>query len=107
MQWAPINARTLRGLNWRGDERLYSYEDLFKGQQIPEQIKIKGLPLPKIEDSFFSNENLENLNDNSTLKAEDLKNRPENQVENFTDKETLWKVIFSNIKLPQRRSLQD
>ncbi|WP_242446486.1 OstA-like protein [Nonlabens agnitus] len=79
----PVNARTLRGLNWRGDEQILSYNDLFKGKSIPKQIKIQGLPLPVKEDDFFSKEDLENLNENSELKKEDLENRKEDQIENI------------------------
>jgi len=79
----PINARTLRGLNWRGEEQLFSVNDIFKGKPIPEQIKIQGLPLPKIEEEFFRKEDLENLNENSALKKEDLENRTKDQIKNI------------------------
>lgn len=79
----PTNARTLRGLDWRGDEQPLSYDDLFKDQPVPKQIKIQGLPLPVIEESFFRKEDAENLNENSALKKEDLKNREEDELENI------------------------
>ena len=49
----PENARILRGFIWRGDERLLSKEDLFKGKPIPILPKITGIPLPKLEEDFF------------------------------------------------------
>ncbi|SCX94943.1 OstA-like protein [Nonlabens sp. Hel1_33_55] len=79
----PVNARTLRGLNWREEERPYSYSDLFKGQPVPKQIKIQGLPLPKVEEDFFTEDDLENLNENSELKKEDLENREKDKIENI------------------------
>ncbi|MFZ0489996.1 MAG: OstA-like protein [Salegentibacter sp.] len=74
----PENARKLKGFNWRGDERLRSKEDLFKGQAPPELTKIKGIPLPEEQEEFFDErkdgeEML--LNENSRLKPEDLQNR--------------------------------
>ena len=74
----PENARKLKGFNWRGDERLQSKEDLFKGQAPPELTKIKGIPLPEEQEEFFDErkdgeEML--LNENSRLKPEDLQNR--------------------------------
>lgn len=55
----PENARILPGFQWRGDERLYSVEDLFKGKPAPILPKIEGIPLPKYEGEFFD-ENKEN-----------------------------------------------
>lgn len=74
----PENARKLDGFNWRGDERLQSKEDLFKGQPAPELTKIQGIPLPEEQEEFFD-ERKEGeemlLNENSRLKPEDLQNR--------------------------------
>src|SRR5690554_4977334 len=55
----PENARILPGFQWRGEERLYSVEDLFKGKPAPILPKIEGIPLPKNEGDFFD-ENKEN-----------------------------------------------
>ncbi len=49
----PENARTLEDFNWRGDERLLSKEDIFKGEPPFELTKIQGIPLPEIQDNFF------------------------------------------------------
>ena len=79
----PENARTLRGLNWRGEEQLFSIDDLFKGKPIPKQIKIEGLPLPQVEKDFFDAENSKDLNENSQLKKDELKTRKKDQLENM------------------------
>ncbi|AZQ45229.1 OstA-like protein [Nonlabens ponticola] len=79
------NARTLRGLDWRGDEMLRSKEDLFKGKPLPQLIQIQGLPLPEVEEAFFTKENQEQLNKNSSLSKEDLENREEDELENIQD----------------------
>ena len=52
----PENFEKLPGFNWRGKEQLKLKEDLFKGKPVPILRKIKGIPLPKYEGSFF-NEN--------------------------------------------------
>ena len=36
----PENARTLRGLNWRGNERLKSKDDIFSEEENAEELKI-------------------------------------------------------------------
>jgi lipopolysaccharide export system protein LptA len=36
----PENARTLRGLNWRGDERIKSKDDVFSEEENAEELKI-------------------------------------------------------------------
>lgn len=46
----PQNVRKLRGFNWRGDEMIRSKEDIFKGDPPIKLIKIKGIPLPEIEE---------------------------------------------------------
>jgi len=50
----PENARILPGFIWRGDERLFSKKDLFKGKPKPILPTIKGIPLPEDEGSFFT-----------------------------------------------------
>jgi hypothetical protein len=36
----PENARTLRGLNWRGDERIKSKDDVFSKEEDEEELKV-------------------------------------------------------------------
>ncbi|GAK97038.1 hypothetical protein JCM19294_544 [Nonlabens tegetincola] len=74
----PENARTLRGFNWRGDERLITKADLFKGKKPPVLTKIKGIPLPELDEGFFDEEDGK-LNENSVLQNGELENRIENQ----------------------------
>lgn len=73
----PSNARKLTGFNWRGEERLLKKEDLFAGQTPPQLVKIKGIPLPEVEENFFeeNDENQPLLNENSRLKPGDLKDK--------------------------------
>jgi lipopolysaccharide export system protein LptA len=79
----PENARTLRGLKWRGDEQIFSKDDLFKGKPIPKQIKIQGLPLPEVESDFFDSKNPLELDANSELKKKDLKTREKDKLKNM------------------------
>ncbi|MBT0608509.1 OstA-like protein [Aequorivita echinoideorum] len=75
----PENARILPGFGWRGEERLYSVEDLFKGKPAPVLPKITGIPLPKDEGEFFEDipeEDIE-LPQESKLSPKDLLNRPD------------------------------
>ena len=71
----PPNARELTGFNWRGEEQLLQKSDLFKGEEPPKLIKIKGIPLPEEQENFFDEDNGEQpfLNENSRLTPEDLK----------------------------------
>lgn len=71
----PENVRTLRGLKWRGDEKIISKEDLFKDKPKPILTPIQGIPLPDIEEDFFKKETPFNINKNSRLKEKDLKTR--------------------------------
>jgi hypothetical protein len=79
----PENARTLRGLKWRGDEQIFSKDDLFKGKPVPKQIKIQGLPLPEAEPDFFDSQNPVELDANSELKKKDLKTREKDKLKNM------------------------
>ena len=74
----PENARLLSGFLWRGDERLHSVEDLFKGKPVPILPKITGIPLPKDEGQFFEDipEDEIELPEESKLSPKDLQNRP-------------------------------
>lgn len=69
----PENARLLPGFQWRGEERLYSPEDLFKGKPAPILPKITGIPLPKEMDEFFDESNSDTKQpEASRLSPEDL-----------------------------------
>ena len=75
----PENARILRGFEWRGEERLMSVEDLFKGKPIPVLPKIRGIPLPAFEEDFFEDipeEEIE-IHKASELQPKDLQNDPD------------------------------
>lgn len=72
----PKNARILPNFNWRGDERLYSVEDLFEGKPIPELPEIQGIPVPKNEGQFFDDSSdKKNLPEQSKLRPKDLLHR--------------------------------
>ncbi len=73
----PENARILPGFQWRGEERLYSVEDLFKGKPAPVLPKITGIPLPKDEGQFFDDIPEEDIQlpAESKLSPKDLQNR--------------------------------
>jgi len=72
--------RQFPGLNWRGEERLLSKEDIFKGEAPFTLTKIEGIPLPEIEEDFFDNsipDNKLDIPDASQLSPSDFKNREE------------------------------
>lgn len=75
----PENARILRGFKWRGEERLLTKEDLFKGKPIPILPKITGIPLPKLEEAFFDETPEEEIEipEASRLLPKDLQNLPD------------------------------
>ena len=76
----PENARLLQGFNWRGEERLLTKSDLFKGKPKPFLPKITGIPLPEDEGEFFNElpeEDLE-IPEASKLSPKDFQNK-ENQ----------------------------
>ncbi|MEZ7495541.1 OstA-like protein [Leeuwenhoekiella aequorea] len=73
-------ARQFPGLNWRGEERLLTKEDIFKGEAPFTLTKIEGIPLPEIEEDFFDNsipDNKLDIPDASQLSPSDFKNREE------------------------------
>lgn len=80
----PENARTLPNFNWRGEERLTSVADLFLGKPMPILTKIKGLPLPALEDPFFDDIKKEDeatvLPKASKLELKDIQNRSKDQA---------------------------
>ena len=73
----PENVRLLKGFIWRGDERLLTKQDLFKGKPVPILPKIQGIPLPEDEGEFFEEIDEEEmvLPEASKLKPKDLQNR--------------------------------
>ncbi|TVZ51746.1 OstA-like protein [Dokdonia sp. Hel_I_53] len=86
-------SQTFEGFNWRGEERLLSKEDIFKGEAPFVLREIEGIPLPEIDESFFmDNENIEktNLPETSEIQKKDFKNREEDQpkfIQKATDKD--------------------
>lgn len=62
----PNNARELSGFIWRGDERIKDKSDLFRGEAPIQLTKIKGLPLPKIDEDFFNEETIKRLEENQS-----------------------------------------
>lgn len=74
--------QTFEGFNWRGDEQLLSKEDIFKGEAPFILTKIEGIPLPKIDESFFGDiplEERDGLPATSDIDSQGLQNREENQ----------------------------
>nr|WP_198029949.1 OstA-like protein [Christiangramia salexigens] len=73
----PPNSRKLNGFNWRGEERILDKQMLFEGEEEPELIKIKGIPLPDEPDKFFDEREKNDplLDKNSRLNPKVLKNR--------------------------------
>ncbi|MBQ0735778.1 OstA-like protein [Aquimarina celericrescens] len=62
----PENARELSGFIWRGEEKITSKADLFRGESPPKLIKITGIPLPKDEADFFDEETIKRLEENKS-----------------------------------------
>ena len=83
----PENARTLRGFTWRGDQRILSKEDLFKGKPKPVLTTIQGIPIPYVEEDFFKKEKKLVPHKNSSLKEKDLKTRTEDTPDAIKDEE--------------------
>jgi lipopolysaccharide export system protein LptA len=100
----PENARILPGFQWRGEERLYSVEDLFKGKPAPILPKIKGIPLPKDEGGFFDDipEKDIQLPEESKLSPKDLQNRPDDPkpetLESQAKKDSLQQKVKDSIQ---------
>jgi len=76
----PEQEQFLKGFIWRGDERLLKKQDLFLGKPVPILPKIKGIPLPEDEGTFFEEipegEEIE-IPEYSKLRPEDLQDREE------------------------------
>jgi lipopolysaccharide export system protein LptA len=73
----PDNARQLKGFNWRGEQRLTTKADLFKGRDSLVLPKIRGIEDPEVYDDFF--EGMRELNTNSTLKDSSLEATDKNK----------------------------
>lgn len=74
--------QTFEGFMWRGDERLLSKVDIFKDEAPFELKKIKGIPLPEMNERFFEDlplEDQEELPNTSDIDAETFQNRKENE----------------------------
>ncbi|QAA80693.1 OstA-like protein [Aequorivita sp. H23M31] len=95
----PENARLLTGFNWRGEERLYSIADLFKGKPVPILPKITGIPLPEDEGQFFENIPIEEvkLPKESKLSPKDLQNRPDDPKPETEENE-----VIEEEKVPEK-----
>ncbi len=104
----PENARELSGFNWRGEERINSKADLFRGESPPKLIKIKGIPLPKDEADFFDEETIKRLEENKTegsrlleQKLEDAELKETNeQLDSIPSK----KKIIEDIKTEKKKN---
>ena len=86
----PETARILPGFQWRGEERLFSVEDLFLGKPEPILPKIRGIPLPSDQGSFFDplpEEEIQ-LAPQSKLEAKDLQSREDEPVPLSQPKDT-------------------
>jgi lipopolysaccharide export system protein LptA len=90
----PENARLLPGFEWRGDERVLSVEELFKGKPKPVLPKITGIPLPEDEGTFFEDapEDDIELPEASKLRPEDLREREDDPKMQTRESEKLESV---------------
>jgi hypothetical protein len=50
----PEPQRFLENFNWRGDERIFTKEEIFRGKPEPILPIIKGIELPEDEGEFFN-----------------------------------------------------
>ncbi|MEW7292747.1 OstA-like protein [Aquimarina sp. 2304DJ70-9] len=108
----PKNARELSGLNWRGEERINSKADLFRGESPPKLTKIKGIPLPKDEEDFFDEETIKRIEDNKSegsrlleqeLKDAELKESNE-QLDSIIPKKDIKEGINSEKKKIKKKT---
>ncbi|GAA4277877.1 OstA-like protein [Aquimarina mytili] len=108
----PLNARELSGFNWRGDERINSKSDLFRGESPPKLIKIKGIPLPEDEADFFDEETIKRIEDNKSegsrlleqeLKDAELKESNE-QLDSILPKKEIKEQIDSEKKKTKKKT---
>ncbi|WP_103070894.1 OstA-like protein [Aquimarina sediminis] len=104
----PENARELSGFNWRGEERINSKADLFRGEALPELTKIKGLPLPKVEADFFDEETVKRLEENksegSRLLEQELKDAELKETNEQLDSIPSQKSIKQDLKTEKKQN---
>ncbi len=107
----PENARELSGFNWRGDERINSKMDLFRGESPPKLIKIKGIPLPKDEADFFDEETVKRIEDNksqgSRLLEQELKDAELKESNEELDLPPAKKKLEEDIDLNNQSKKED
>ncbi|MHC5202216.1 OstA-like protein [Myroides sp. LJL119] len=82
----PVNARNLRGFNWRGDEKINSLQEIFPQQELDneklllQEIKQKrllyGLPMPLEQSTLDTNAELQNLKDAQESQQESQWEKP-------------------------------
>ena len=84
----PENARQLSGFNWRGEEKINSKADLFRGEAPPKLIKIKGIPLPEDDADFFDEETIKRLKENQSKGSQLLEQKLEDAELKETDKKS-------------------
>lgn len=73
--------QTFDNFEWRGDERLLSKEDIFRGEPPFTLTKIQGIPLPVIDSDFFEEDEDgdQKTPSASTLTPNELSNREEDK----------------------------
>ncbi len=107
----PENARELSGFNWRGEERINSKADLFRGEAPPKLIKIKGIPLPKDEEDFFDEETVKRIEENKSegsrlleqeLKDAELKETNE-ELDSIPSKKEIKEEIITSEKKKNKK----
>lgn len=104
----PENARELSGFLWRGEERITSKADLFRGESPPVLTKIKGIPLPKDEADFFDEETVkrieENKSEGSRLLEQELKDAELKETNEELDSIPSKKEIKEDLKEENKKS---
>ena len=97
-QWENL-PQTLQGFEWRGEEQLFSKEDLFRDEALFTLTKIKGIPLPEIDNDFFTpTEGQEsNIPESSELTKTDLISRKE-------EEQTVGTTSQDTVLLKERQS---
>lgn len=78
----PSDLAILPGFIWRGEERLLSVNDLFKGKPKPILTKIKGIELPDDEGTFFEDTPEEELEipEASKLSSKNMQTNPDDPL---------------------------
>ncbi|MEP0264041.1 OstA-like protein [Dokdonia sp.] len=81
--------QTFDGFEWRGEERLLSKEDIFRGEPPFILTKIQGIPLPIIDSDFFEEDEdgERKIPSASTLINNELSNREEDKPKVGTEEE--------------------